>query len=102
MECQSHSQPSGMVLKPVVNNGIFTISTGDPWISEPLTVSHLGFLIAQMVLVKCEIREALEVSFSASNDHFSGRQWENANLFGHVSNFLWVFPKIVVPPNHPF
>ena len=30
-----------MVLKPVVNNGIFTISTGDRRISEPSTVSTL-------------------------------------------------------------
>ena len=34
----SHSQPPGMVLKPVVNNGIFTISTGYRRISEPSTV----------------------------------------------------------------
>ena len=38
---KSHSQPPGMVLKPVVNNGIFTISTGDRRISEPSTVSTL-------------------------------------------------------------
>ena len=39
---QKSKKPPGMVLKPVVNHGIFTISTGDRRISEPSTEIMVG------------------------------------------------------------
>ena len=83
---------------------------GQPKVHFPVGVGYLVFLgWAMCVKLRCP-REPMESTFEAQKNleiRGSGMLWGGKSFWGLQVWYvlciaIWLFPKIMVPPNHPF